>query len=54
MKTLNKNQLEFLSTILMQWCEDCDTSSVSGIKVNKLWNDILDMQKERENHAISN
>ena len=40
MPRLTNSQLNLLSQILMQHCEDCDTSNATALAVNRIWNKI--------------
>ncbi len=37
MVKLTKNQLELLENILVQYCQDCDTSSDTAKRVDDIW-----------------
>jgi len=40
MPKLTTNQLNLLAEILMQHCEDCDTSNKTALSVTQIWNKI--------------
>lgn len=48
---LTSNQLALLADILVQYCEDCDTSKTTAHLVDKIWQKIADMHNlnEKEN-----
>lgn len=41
MNKLTKKQLDMLEDILVQYCEDCDSSEKTGQQVDALWAAIL-------------
>lgn len=42
---LTQGQMSTLAAILMQHCEDCDTSSATARKVDRIWKKIQAMNK---------
>jgi len=45
MDKLTPNQLALLSEILMQHCEDCDTSKTTARLVDQIWEKIYNQNK---------
>jgi hypothetical protein len=43
MPKLTTKQLDLLAQILMQHCEDCDTSDKTALSVNQIWDKICKM-----------
>ena len=52
MPKLTQSQLDLLHDVLMQYCEDCDTSTQTGQKIDRIWQKIL-IQNQKVQPCIS-
>jgi hypothetical protein len=48
MKKLTNKQISLLGTILMQYCEDCDSSPQVAKQIDALWAAILELNRLSE------
>jgi hypothetical protein len=48
MKKLTNKQISLLGTILLTYCEDCDSSAQTAKQVDALWAAILELNRIKE------